>query len=878
MERAPLRFLGFASLLVAWALICVRAGAQVPCSGTWLPGDGVPGVDGTVYAQTLWDPDGAGPRPSVLVIGGSFTVAGSAAANNIAIWDGVSFSPLGTGTNGPVRAITALSDGGLAVGGAFSEAGGQTRRRIAIWNGSEWLDLAGGMDESVESLVVLPSGDLVAGGNFLSAGGVAANRIARWSGAAWSALGAGFDRTVLTLAARASGELIAGGMFTTAGGAPASRIARWDGSAWRSYGSGANGTVRSIALSGDGLLVVGGAFTVVGGLAARTVASWDGTTWSAFGPGFDNAVYSVAIAPGGDIIAGGIFRLSGDTTFDLGVARWNGAEWTRLSGVAFNFSLSITVNTVAMLQNGAVLIGGEFSRAGGVPALGVARWDGSAWSALAAGFDVSSFGSAIYALSASPDGGIIAGGSFTLPGSASTISVARRDGVSWSALGTGLRGSVNALAVRASGEVFAGGSLRNQDGSSSIGLVQRWNGTAWSDLGSGLDFGGFNTVSALALLPNGDLIAAGVFSTADGQPVNNIAGWDGTRWYALGSGALPAGTEGQIFALAIAANGDLVAGGQFTSIGGVRARNIARWNGAAWSALGSEFSISGTVRAIVTMPNGDVIAAGDFLSAGGQSANRIARWDGAAWSPFGSGISDPLTSAGVYALAILPGNRLFAAGSFVEAGGVPANGIARWDGVAWSACGTGLRGGRYDPSTFALLAGPDGRLAAGGRFVKAGEEASATLAMWEQSPGPAISIVSQPVSVSACLGQTATFSIVASTTGRPTFHWLKDGVRISTSENPSAGTATLTIPGLRRTSAGRFRCVVLNECGSQTSTEARLTVRVGDFNCDGVSSPLDIFAFVSAYFARDPRTNVFEDNELTTSDVYLFLQLYFAGL
>jgi len=35
-----------------------------------------------VIAGTMWDPDGAGPATPVLVIGGQFTVAGSALADN----------------------------------------------------------------------------------------------------------------------------------------------------------------------------------------------------------------------------------------------------------------------------------------------------------------------------------------------------------------------------------------------------------------------------------------------------------------------------------------------------------------------------------------------------------------------------------------------------------------------------------------------------------------------------------------------------------------------------------------------------------------------------------------------------------------------------
>ena len=46
---------------------------------------------------------------------------------------------------------------------------------------------------------------------------------------------------------------------------------------------------------------------------------------------------------------------------------------------------------------------------------------------------------------------------------------------------------------------------------------------------------------------------------------------------------------------------------------------------------------------------GELIAGGTFITAGGVTANRIARWDGSSWSSLGSG----MTNNGVNALATL---------------------------------------------------------------------------------------------------------------------------------------------------------------------------------------------------------------------------------
>jgi hypothetical protein len=67
-----------------------------------------------------------------LIAGGSFTVAGGVAANNIASWDGGAWTGLGSGTNGGVDAL-AEYDNKLAVGGAFTKAGNKVSTYLAQW-------------------------------------------------------------------------------------------------------------------------------------------------------------------------------------------------------------------------------------------------------------------------------------------------------------------------------------------------------------------------------------------------------------------------------------------------------------------------------------------------------------------------------------------------------------------------------------------------------------------------------------------------------------------------------------------------------------------------------------------------------------------------
>jgi hypothetical protein len=95
--------------------------------------------------MTHWDPDGIGPLPLQLVVGGTFLTAGGQTVNRIARWDGAEWHALGAGVNGNVRCVTVKPDTNeLLVGGDFTQAGGSPAFYIAKWNGSAWSALPGG--------------------------------------------------------------------------------------------------------------------------------------------------------------------------------------------------------------------------------------------------------------------------------------------------------------------------------------------------------------------------------------------------------------------------------------------------------------------------------------------------------------------------------------------------------------------------------------------------------------------------------------------------------------------------------------------------------------------------------------------------------------
>src|SRR5262249_31938672 len=167
---------------------------------------------------------------------------------------------------------------------------------------------------------------------------------------------------------------------------------------------------------------------------------------------------------------------------------------------------------------------------------------------------------------------------------------------------------------------------------------------SWSGLGG---IGTNDRVRALAVFDDGSgpaLYAAGDFTFASGTSANHIARWDGSAWAALGSGL-----HGVVHALVVPDDGSgpaRFAGGEFTAAGGVAANRIARWDGTSWSSIGSA---NGAVRALHAFDDGGgagpaLYAGGDFTLVGSVPVQHIARWNGAAWSALGAGVSGPSAS------------------------------------------------------------------------------------------------------------------------------------------------------------------------------------------------------------------------------------------
>jgi hypothetical protein len=161
-----------------------------------------------------------------------------------------------------------------------------------------------------------------------------------------------------------------------------------------------------------------------------------------------------------------------------------------------------------------------------------------------------------------------------MAGATWAYNVARWDGRTWNALGTGLGNGVYALTVY--NDLLVAGTR----GTQYAYHLQTWDGTSWGTFGMGLN----DNVYALAVY-NQTLIAGGFFTQAGDVPVHRIARWDGSAWSALGAGM----TESGVSALAVL-DSVLYAAGGFTLAGDQQAVFVGAWTEPQVTAIGEERS------------------------------------------------------------------------------------------------------------------------------------------------------------------------------------------------------------------------------------------------------------------------------------------------
>lgn len=315
------------------------------------------------------------------------------------------------------------------------------------------------------------------------------------------------------------------------------------------------------------------------------------------------------------------------------------------SGASLNVQNAISANAQSIIQRSAAGV----------------------WSAMGSGGS----GGAALSIVEGLDGLIYVGGDFTqIVGIANTngIAVWNPQTASWAALGTGATGGlVYQLAMLPDGSIVAVGTFTSMGGVANTNKIARWNGSAWSSISSG--FVGTDIRAAIAA-PTGVLYIAGSFTSVGGVAATNVTSYtpSTTTWAALSTG--------------IASTGNALAWGSGYLYAALDGTGVSRWNGTAWSNIGTTTGGSAAPFALAVDAAFNLYAGGDFTAIGGITASNIAKWNGVSWQPLGSGLTGGTVAQG--GMFFDRAGMLNVGGGFTTAGGVTVPGrSAKWNGSAW---------------------------------------------------------------------------------------------------------------------------------------------------------------------------------------------------
>ena len=623
------------------------------------------------------------------------------------------------GVEGEVLAVLQGKNEEMYIAGTFDLAGGLPVYGIARWDGLRWTALGQGLGFGTSGVIYTMAGDkegnVYVGGDFdgvIQADGavVEVNNVARWNGFSWEALGSGVNGTVRAIEVGENGVVYLGGAFTRDGSEEfeLSKVAMWEDGVLNGLDNGlgtfSSVQVQALAFDSEGMLYAGGS-GLTGG-----IFRWDGQGWETIGAEPDGAVFALAFDADDLLYVGGDFQRVAQPGASFlqanRVAAWDGTVWQAL-GEGFDRE----VRDLQVDDAGVLYAAGPFVGSGSLEIPHVARWDG-AWSAVGASIG-GEVGESINALAITPDGRVYAGGYVRYFNGNLANGIAFWEGGAWQPVGggIGLNGDVYAITADGAGGFYAGGAF-SYAGDVPAANVARWTDGAWQTLGQGVEGG---SVYALAVGSDGSLYVAGDFENAlqsDGTAVlaYGMARWDGAAWSAIGTGF-----NGTVESLLLDDAGVLYAGGAFTKDGSEQTTlaYLAIWNGVEWTSPGN--GVAGPVNALALTEDGTLLAGGAFTSAGNtENTSFLAAWDGFDWSP----VSESTQLDGeVYTLEIDDQGAVYAGGAFTEVeSGLNANYIARWDGASWSQLGQPLSNGTTDCCVYAVAFDEEGTVYVGGDF------------------------------------------------------------------------------------------------------------------------------------------------------------------
>ena len=670
-----------------------------------------PDEAGTVFAtQTL--PNGQ------YLVGGTFLSIGGVTHNHFARLnaDGSLDNTFNTTVDGPVQTIAVQSNGQILIGGSFSFVDGFVRLNMARLNPDGSLDgpFNPTPNSTVNVIMPLSNGQMLIGGGFssLSPNGSTTsyglNYLARLNsdGSLDLTYNPNPSGAVFAIAQQADGLFVVAGGFTTIGGYSRGYIARLQANGQidpSPFDPEANSAVYALAIQSDGKIVMGGGFTGVipqtgkaavpttltnppngpqtvlpgAGVSAATPIyinhlarlNKDGTLDTTFFPNPSFDVLGVAVQSDGSIVVAGAFTSFAPNFSPKGTIR---NYIGRVSGsgaldTTFDPNVNALINTVSVLSNGHIMIGGTFTTVqpnGASTPLFIDHFailnpDGTVDPSVTQGKNPAMTGQ-VQVFAEQPNGQVLVAGSFSpiSGGPGAYLARLNGDGSPDTSYDAYVDGAVNTVAVLPNG----------------ASTLTPTNSGAWLNANGEVRFSysaaSNGEVDCAAVQADGRIIIGGLFNNFGGvSGLQNLVrlNTDGTV-----DPTFTPTPNGVVSAVVVQNDGKIVIGGGFSTIDNVNNAYIARLN--PNGTLDTTFAPQPNLQILcmALQSDGKIIIGGDFTLlvptvATGTSPtyayNYIARVnsDGSIDSSFNPDCSGP-----VYTVALLPKNQIAIGGSFTS--------------------------------------------------------------------------------------------------------------------------------------------------------------------------------------------------------------------
>ena len=715
-----------------------------------------------------------------IVVGGFFSSLGGQSRQYLGRLnvDGTVDSTFNPGANDSVACLAIQADGKLIVGGSFSSLGGQTRQFLGRLNvdGSVDNGFNPGANGPVSCLAMQADGKLIIGGNFTSLGGQSLQNLGRLNvdGSVDSTFNSGASGPVSCLGIQTDGKIVVGGNFSSLGGQLRQNLGRLNvnGTVDSTFSPGASDIVYCQAIQADGRIVVAGNFSALGGQSRSFIGRLNNT-----GPATQQLSFDETTVVW---LRGGSSPEFSRVTFDYST---NGASWAslgngaRVPGGWQLTGLSLATNRT-IRATGAAVGGGKsdwtVEQVAGAPIIAIQPESIVNNFGSNVSFSVTSYGSPPMQYQWLKDG-VTLTNSGNLSGvttdrlTMTQLSKADEDG--YSVLVGNAFGSVTSLVasltvndpfittqpinqLRELGQsgsfsVVAGGTspvyhrwfkdgVALENGTNTTGVttssltinklmttdagdywavVSNQNGSVTSVVATVLlnlctPDTGFNPVAndlvtSLAIQADGKIIVGGNFTTLGGQSRLRIGrlNVDGTIDSIFNPGA-----NSYVTCLAIQTDEKIVVGGYFSSLGGQSRPYLGRLNADGTVDSGFNPGANNYVNCLAIQPDGKIVVGGYFKVMGGQSRTNIARLnpDGSLDNEF-----NPGANSYVYCLAIQADGKIVAGGNFTTLNGQASKNIARLNPDGSVDSGFNAAGGG-EVDCLAIQA--DGKIVVGGSF------------------------------------------------------------------------------------------------------------------------------------------------------------------